>query len=82
MYTLLFKEAAVVGVLNVVAGAAITQLIVYLTRSTLQSKTKEIDTSTQYLMLLSLFMTGAVIHLGCEVTGINKYYCKNGNACR
>ena len=30
---------------------------------------------------LYLFIVGASIHLTCEVLGINKYYCKKGNAC-
>lgn len=29
-----------------------------------------------------LFTTGVLIHLLCEVTGVNKWYCKNGNACK
>ena len=29
-----------------------------------------------------IFLVGASIHLFCEFTGINKWYCKNGNACK
>ena len=29
-----------------------------------------------------LFLTGVSIHLFCEVSGVNKWYCKNGNACQ
>lgn len=28
-----------------------------------------------------LFIVGALFHLICEVTGINRYYCKSGAAC-
>lgn len=32
-------------------------------------------------MLVSMFITGAVFHLIAEFSGVNKWYCKNGNAC-
>ena len=28
------------------------------------------------------FLTGFFIHLFCEVSTINKWYCKNGSACK
>lgn len=30
--------------------------------------------------LLQLFLTGVTIHLGCEYTGLNEWYIKNGAA--
>ena len=33
-------------------------------------------------MWASLFLTGALLHLGCEISGVNKWYCKNGFACK
>ena len=33
-------------------------------------------------MLVSMFITGVVFHLIAEFTGVNKWYCTNGNACR
>lgn len=32
-------------------------------------------------MLVSMFITGAVFHLIAEFSGVNKWYCRNGNAC-
>ena len=32
-------------------------------------------------VFLSSALTGMIFHLTCEATGINKWYCKNGNAC-
>ena len=29
-----------------------------------------------------LFFTGVLVHLICEVVGLNKWYCRNGVACR
>jgi hypothetical protein len=33
-------------------------------------------------VFLSSALTGAIFHLACEATSINKWYCKNGNACQ
>ena len=33
-------------------------------------------------MWISLFLTGSLLHLGCEISGVNKWYCKNGFACK
>ena len=30
---------------------------------------------------ICLFFLGAIIHILCELSGINKWYCTNGNAC-
>jgi hypothetical protein len=32
-------------------------------------------------VFLSNAVAGALFHLICEATGVNKWYCKNGNAC-
>jgi hypothetical protein len=32
-------------------------------------------------VFLSNAVAGAIFHLLCEVFGVNKWYCKNGNAC-
>jgi hypothetical protein len=31
---------------------------------------------------IHLVVTAIMTHLFCEITGINKWYCKNGVACR
>ena len=33
------------------------------------------------LDFVSLFLLGAIFHLACEVTGVNRWYCRNGAAC-
>ena len=35
-----------------------------------------------HVMEISLFLTGFLVHLLCEFTGINGWYCKNGRACK
>ena len=32
-------------------------------------------------IVVSLFIAGALFHLIAEFLGLNKWYCKNGNAC-
>jgi hypothetical protein len=32
-------------------------------------------------LIASLFIVGASFHLIAEFTGMNQWYCKNGNAC-
>lgn len=31
--------------------------------------------------ILHLFLLGFLIHIFCEISGINTWYCKNGSAC-
>jgi hypothetical protein len=33
-------------------------------------------------LAMVLFSTGILIHLLCEMSGVNKWYCTNGNACK
>jgi hypothetical protein len=40
---------------------------------------KPINTKGKYYA--ATFMAGSLVHILCEVLGINKWYCKNGNAC-
>jgi len=35
-----------------------------------------------YAMEVSLFLTGVIAHLFFEFTGLNKMYCRKGNACQ
>ena len=33
-------------------------------------------------MIVGLFLTGFILHLGSDVVGLNKWYCKNCAGCR
>jgi len=46
-----------------------------------QSGSKK-DWNKNYAMEIALFLTGVFAHLFCEFSGINRWYCKNGNACQ
>jgi xanthosine utilization system XapX-like protein len=65
----LLIEAALVGVLVVFLGLAIMSFV------------KTQTWAKQYPFEITLFLTGVLTHLVCEFTGVNKWYCTNGNAC-
>ena len=67
----LLYEAISVGILVIIMG----YLIIYL------MKEMKLNMSRDNRMTLGFFSLGVSIHLLCEFTGINKWYCKNGNAC-
>ena len=66
----LLIEALFVGVLVVFIGMAINMCM---------EKVKLERTRKQ---VLALFISGVVTHIICEYVGLNKWYCKNGNACK
>ena len=61
-----FLEAAVVG--------AMLAVIMLIANSVYPLK------SATSILAVS-FVVGVLFHLGCEVTGINKWYCVHGAAC-
>jgi membrane-bound ClpP family serine protease len=76
----LLIEALVVGVATVVVGSIVGLLVGKVLGSDLPSVCK--DWNKKYAMEISLFLTGAVLHLLFELVGGNKWYCKNGVACK
>ena len=75
----LFIEALVVGILVVIFGTLASFLIGKFFSIDLPPACK--DWNKNYVMEISLFVTGIVTHLICEAIGLNKWYCKNGKAC-
>lgn len=73
-------ETIIVGILTVVFGSLIGYIIGYLFKTDLPKVCK--NWNKFYVMELSLFLTGMLIHIFCEYVGINKWYCKNGYACK
>ncbi len=75
----LLIEAVVVGIITVIVGT----LVAFILGSFFSSNLSKICKSwnKNYVMEVSLFFTGFFIHIICEFTGINKWYCRNGNAC-
>ena len=74
-------EAAVVGLMTVLVGSAAGWVVGKLLPSPVARSDACRGWNDKHQMEISLFCTGALIHLICEVTGINKWYCTNGAAC-
>lgn len=68
-------EGIVVGIGVILVGTLISYLIA-----------KMRNKNTRFLknpwMLVGLFLTGFVLHVGLDVAGLNKWYCKNCAGCR
>lgn len=72
-----FIEAIMVGIMTLVLGTIISVLFMYTSKD---FSIKKIDFWPS--LLASNFMLGFLLHIICEWTGINKWYCKNGSACK
>lgn len=71
-------EALSVGVMTVVAGI----IVLYLAKHFISNKNLfHKDKKELYILVGALLITGMLIHLLCEFTGLNHWYCANGNAC-
>ena len=67
----LLMEAFAVGIVVVMLG----YLVVYV----MEHMKLKMNRNNQ--MILGFFILGFITHLVCEFTGVNKWYCKNGQAC-
>lgn len=69
--TNLLLEALIIGIVTIILGLVVRYFI-------------ELLFKPHYLttFILILFLTGFLIHIICQITGINKWYCKNGYACK
>tara|TARA_B000000557_G_C20789575_1_gene450364 strand:+ start:242 stop:481 length:240 start_codon:yes stop_codon:yes gene_type:complete len=77
---ILLKEAIIVGIATVIIGSIVGFIIGKFFSNNLPKICKEWN--KHHVMEISLFLTGFILHILCEFIGINKWYCKNGNACR
>ena len=71
MYNQLLIEAFVVGI-----GFSIIGLLINYIKN---KKNKNILDNESLIQIF--FISGFLFHFFCEISGINKWYCKNGNAC-
>jgi hypothetical protein len=76
----LLVEAILVGLATVVVGYIAAPIAGAVTYVPLPQICK--TWNKNYAMELSLFLTGFMLHLVAEFSGVNKWYCKNGFACR
>lgn len=81
----LIYEAASLGAMTVFFGnvtACIMDFMILSPRLKLKLPLTRIAKDKFYEMGILLFLTGVLIHLFCEIAGINRWYCKEGFACR
>ena len=76
----LLLEALVVGITLVITGNIVGFLVGKLFATNMPPFCE--DWNKNYVMEISLFLSGAMLHLFFELIGVNRWYCKNGNACR
>lgn len=74
MIYLLFIEAIFVGFLVLVFGVLFSAI------SMGWEETRKFKHWMSILVVM--FLLGVTVHLVCELTGLNKWYCKNGYACK
>ena len=71
----LLYEASFVGLAIVIFGTFISYLIARFE-----------DKDTRFLrnisMYVALFLIGFLLHIGADVSGVNKWYCKNCAGCK
>jgi hypothetical protein len=73
-------EAIFVGFITLIIGTLISKLSEKILKVQLPTSCK--DWNKHYIMEFSLFATGFAVHIACEVLGMNKWYCRNGDACK
>lgn len=80
----LIYESVSVGALTVLFGNVVACLLDFAVLSpNLKMKLPLLATKDRfYEKGILLFLTGVCIHLFSELLGINKWYCRNGRACK
>lgn len=76
----LLIEALVVGILLVIVGYLITIAINKLFNKNLSDSFINLKKNRTFIIIL--FLSGSLTHLLFELLGSNKWYCKNGHACK
>jgi H+/Cl- antiporter ClcA len=73
----IFLEALIVGIAVGILGFIISTCMMYMTKNFTIKKY-----NFWWQVMLSFFFTGFLFHLICQISGINKWYCKHGKACK
>ena len=76
----ILKEAVVVGIATIAVGTIVGFIVGKYFSVDLPEECKK--WYKNHVMEICLFFTGFFLHILCEYTGINKWYCTNGNACQ
>jgi hypothetical protein len=74
-------EAVVVGVVLVIIGGCVMELLRHTSLKVNCSNNSKCDYNKYHIREVALFLTGVLTHLLFEILSGNKWYCKHGNAC-
>lgn len=70
-------EILAVGILTAILGFVISTILMYIFSNKFSIK----KYNFWWQVMISYFITGCLIHIICEYSGVNKWYCRNGVAC-
>ena len=74
-------EAIFVGIITVIIGYMSKYILDKLYN--MEEKINIYESwNKNYIMEQNLFLTGFLIHIICQISGINTWYCKHGIACK
>jgi hypothetical protein len=79
MISTVLTEAVMVGIIFLIVSIPIMSIL-HVNYPIDYSKCSEIPINPKGKYYVATFIIGALVHLLCEITGVNKWYCKNGNA--
>ena len=74
----LFIEVVVVGVATAIIGFIVSTIMMVIFSKEFRPEKYHF----WWQVILSYFITGCLIHILCEISGTNKWYCTNGVACK
>ena len=73
-------EAFLIGIMTLIIGLILGYTNGYLMDIDLKEELEEKPKKTLWITI-TLFSLGFILHLMCEITGLNKMYCDYGYAC-
>ena len=73
-------EAFLIGIMTLIIGLILGYTNGYLMDIDLKEELEEKPKKTLWITV-TLFSLGFILHLMCEITGLNKMYCDYGYAC-
>ena len=68
--------------MQLIIEAILVGIILILVSAPIMHYARDINFPVPEKYYIATFISGVVVHLLCEATGLNKYYCSAGSACK